>query len=826
MRFVFTVIFIIIFFPAFTQNGVLKGVVVDFENNKNIPFATISIFNKGYINLLNTTISDAGGRFEIEDLPFSEMQIVILVNGYVPDTLNLFLSKEKSPLDLGEIKLKPALIIREDIEAYGLIPAFRKIDRQTYFPDDFETARGGTATDLLNKLPSVSVAPDGTVLLRGTSEFKIYLNEKPTQIENSVLIGQISANSIESIDVIFVPTANYVAQGRSGIINISTKKRDEEGLSVSVNGLIGGAPWGNETDKLSNYKLNDNRYSGGVDFSYSKNKLSLFGGLNYNKQNVNVSRTGDTRLLQENGSYFHVTGGGNRPEWNENYSANAGFNYNLGGLNALSGSYFYGHRNEGRSMFYVYNTFFADINKKPLEGINPLNQWLYNSNFDKKSGIFHRGNLEYSLLFPNNSKLRLSALFEHSELNRRVENKEFDFSQSADEVGILKHHLTESENIPLNGYRFSADYAKELDNGDVVSVGFEPQLINHSGDFNYDTLNTTTGNWGTNVPVSNYIDFSQAVYAGFVNYTGGWGQFRYIAGLRLEFTDQKLETQHPEYLNIFNHPSKTLFEINRLDVFPVLHAKYDLNENNTFIFAAGRRINRPAVRYMAPFLYRRHLEVFEMGNPDLKPEYISHIELSVNKKVGPQSFTLTGFIRGTNDAVFRVNAVYPEENVLIRSYSNIGASHAAGGEINASFVAGPKLNFFVGGALYNFKIEGDVFGYRESTQSTNWNFKGNMDMMLTDALKFTFDVDLRSASVTLQGSSEFLYRSDVAFNYSPEILGNLNLGLKVLDIFNSSAERINTRIYNPSAMEIFHQDVEYNRFGPVLELNATWNFSR
>jgi outer membrane receptor for ferrienterochelin and colicin len=125
----------------------------------------------------------------------------------------------------------------EDVEVRGTVSTTsRKIDRQTYKASDFETAKGGTAVDVLNKLPSVSVSPEGSVSVRGTTDFMVYLNGKPTQMEASVLLGQIAANSIENIEVIAVPTARFDAQGKGGIINIVTKKTGNDGLSISASG--------------------------------------------------------------------------------------------------------------------------------------------------------------------------------------------------------------------------------------------------------------------------------------------------------------------------------------------------------------------------------------------------------------------------------------------------------------------------------------------------------------------------------------------------------------------------------------------------------------
>jgi len=127
--------------------------------------------------------------------------------------------------------------------------------------------------------------------------------------------------------------------------------------------------------------------------------------------------------------------------------------------------------------------------------------------------------------------------------------------------------------------------------------------------------------------------------------------------------------------------------------------------------------------------------------------------------------------------------------------------------------------------LYNFKVQGDVFGYQENNQSTNWSLKGNMNLLLTETLKFTIDFDWKSGTVTPQGKNEMMFLSNTALNYSPEKLKGWEFAAKVLDIFSSNIEALNTRAYDTSGTQIFYQEVEYDRFGPIAELSATYSFN-
>ncbi len=820
---------ILLFFTGqiFGQGGIISGVITDESTGDKIPFANIAIYNGSPDKLISGTISNDKGGFKISKLTYGDYRLVVSFIGYQQSSLGtVSLSRENSSINLGKVKLSPSSVEIEGVEVLGVTKTTsRKIDRQTYRAGDFETAQGGTAVDVLNKLPSVSVDPDGTVSLRGTSSFMVYLNGKPTQMEASVLLGQIAANSIESIDVITVPTARYDAQGTGGIINISTKKSGQEGLSVSANGLLGGAPWGNITDKYSTYDLNDNRLGSGMNIVYRKDKLSLYGGINYNDRNVNGSRIGDARLLQSDGSYFHMVADGERPEWYENFAANAGIDINLSEQSTLSASYFYGDRTEGRSAFYVYNNFYGDVNKNPISGIDPTSEWVYNPNTDNRYGTFQTGNIDFTHQFNPKSHLQLSLLIEHAELSRHLENQDFAFNKQADQVGGLQRHFRETDDTPLDGYRFSIDYQKELDNGNQLGFGFQPQLVKQDGGFAYDTLNVATSQWGTNAQFNNNFDLSRAIYAGYIDYSGTIDKLSFSAGLRLEYTDQLLTLENPDYLNIFERPSQSEYEVNQLDWFPTLHLDYNINESNSLIFAASKRINRPPTKNMAPFLYRRHYEVYAVGDPELKPENLTNLELSLDKRMGKQNVTLTGFYRGTDNAIFRVNTVFEEENVLIRSYTNSGNVKALGAELNANFVAGKFAKFFLGGSLYNFKVQGDVFGFKEDNSSTNWSLKGNTNLSLTRELKFTLDFDFRSATVTTQGRDKLFYAANTAFNYTPRKLAGWDFGLKVLDILRSNVTALNTRAFDTAGTQIFFQEVEYDRYGPIVELTASYSFN-
>ena len=800
------------------QNVHLSGKVIDAQTGDPIPYVQILLTKGG--DLIEGGASNINGRFNLREIAQPGVYDVELrMIGYEDKRFeNMDLS---SSVNLKTVELLTKNVDLSEITVTETVKsASTSIDQRRYRADDFTTSEGGTAVDVLNKLPSVSVDPNGVVSVRGTNDFMVYLNGKPTQLEPSVLLGQIASNSIQSIDVISIPTAKYDAQGKGGIININTKTSGANGLSVTANGLLGGGPWNNLTDTYSNYLNNDNRYGGGVNLLFVKDKLSLYGGLSISDRNVNGMRSGDARLLQSDGSYYHMVAAGERPEWYRSFSANTGFNVKLSEQSNLSGSYFYGNRNDGRSAFYVYHNFFADENKN-----NPvMEDWVYNPNTDNRYGIFHTANIDYSVEL-DGASLGFSVLYEHSNLSRELDNFDYDYNPATDATGAELLHFNQTDETPLDGIRLSFDYEKPLDNGNTFSFGIQPQLLNIAGSFGFDTLNQVTGALTPYTDLENAVDLNRNIYAAFIDYRGQKGKLDYVLGLRLEYADRTMTIENPDYFNIFERETKSSYDVQKLDWFPTLHLQYNATSNDQFLLAASRRISRPPVKNMAPFLYRRHYEVFVVGDPLLEPEYMTNFELSYERKLGKHNVNLTGFYRGVTNEVFRVNTVYEEENVLIRSYTNSGNSRALGAELNANFVAGKWAKFFMGGSLYNYHISGDIFGFQEDNNSTNWSLKGNANLSISKSLTFTADLNVKSATVTAQGRNELFYMANAALNYAPKSLRGWDFTVKLLDVLGSNVTGLSTRAFDASGTQIFFQSTEYLRKAHIVELSASYSFN-
>ena len=831
------------------QDANLKGKIIDKESNESVPFATVII--KSDVKRDGTSTDDKG-KFDFENLVPGTYTVTVSYIGF-DDTVieNVEIKENNQNINLGAIYLSVNTEALSEVEVTGVNKTqVTKIDRKTYSAKDFETAKGGNAADVLGKLPSVTVAPDGNVSVRGTSDFMVYLNGKPTNIDASTLLNQISSNDIDKIDIISVPTARYDAQGKGGIINIKTKSSGIQGFAATATGTIGGAPWANDRDVYSGHSMRDDRYVAGLNLMYNTEKISLHGSFNYNEKNVNGMRIGRARVLVDDttnpDTYYHMNAQGERPEWYKYYSANVGVDFHLADNKELSFSYFYGNRNNGRAAYYVYDTYNGPANAMVEDDTNV--EYIYNPNIDNRYGDYNTASVDYTVDFDEDSNLKLSGTYESSGLSRELSNTNY-FYDSKEEIdndienGYAGAKETStygmSDNTPLKGYRGSVDYAKTLDNGSEIGVGGQVQYIGIKGDFNFYNDQVTPP---TEKGLDNYIDLDRTVYAAYVDYSGSGDKISYNFGLRTEYGDQNTYIDNVDYLGSFGLSEENNYSQTKLDLFPSAHISYQKSDNTKYLLAASRRINRPSLTKMAPFLYRRHFEVYVIGDPELQSEYLNNIELSYDTNIGKQNINVTGFYRGTENAVFRVNTtttaledqnrpgneINPilNEDVLIRSYTNAGNSTAIGGELTANLFINSWAKMLVGGSLYNFKITGDVFGYAVNQESTNWSLKGNMNVDLTKELSTTFDYNFKSATVTSQGSNDYFQMANIAFNYAPAKLEGWDFSLRGLDLLSSNLQGLDTNAYNQQNQQIFYQETEYHRNGPIVELGVTYTFNK
>ncbi|MCD6374246.1 MAG: carboxypeptidase regulatory-like domain-containing protein [Caldisericaceae bacterium] len=221
--------------------GIIQGIVYDDEAKAPIEYANIILYRKRDSSQVTGTITDKDGYFKLENVPAGRYFLDVDFIGYSKKRIDPVIVSPRSPeVMVGEIFLEPVTLQSDAVEVEAeRVPITYQIDKKVINVSEQATAQSGSAVDVLQNVPSVDVDIDGNVKLRGSGNFQVLIDNRPTILEASEILQQIPATSIENIEIITNPSAKYDPDGVSGIINIVLKKNKLKGLSGMVNSSAG-----------------------------------------------------------------------------------------------------------------------------------------------------------------------------------------------------------------------------------------------------------------------------------------------------------------------------------------------------------------------------------------------------------------------------------------------------------------------------------------------------------------------------------------------------------------------------------------------------------
>ena len=222
------------------KTGKIFGSVIDAVTNQPVEYATVTVKSIRDSAVVGGAISSEKGKFTVNDLPaFGRFKLEVTFIGYSTVTSQPIMLNQQNPMaDAGIIKLFQNSKNLKDVDITADKSDLQNsIDHKVYNVDKNLINTGGTATDVLQNIPSVTVDMDGNVALRGSGNVTVYIDGKPsgiTGVSRQAVLQQIPANAIEQVEVITNPSAKYDAEGMAGIINIKTKKGKLKGLNGNV----------------------------------------------------------------------------------------------------------------------------------------------------------------------------------------------------------------------------------------------------------------------------------------------------------------------------------------------------------------------------------------------------------------------------------------------------------------------------------------------------------------------------------------------------------------------------------------------------------------
>ena len=598
------------------QQGGVRGKVVDARSGENIEYANVALLRASDSSLVNGSVSESNGSFSLT-APYGRYVLRVTFMGY--DTYYrseaLVLNDKHRDVNVGKVLLKMSGTMMEAVEVTAERSMVEyQLDKRVINVDKNIVSSGGTATDVLEQVPSVAVDNDGNVTLRGSSNVKVLVNGRPSEllsIDLASLLEQIPASTVENVEVITNPSAKYDPEGMSGIINI--KLKDKTAGALGLNGVVNvnvGAP---------------------LPFMVPDSLPSLIPtamtnvSLNYSTEKYNVFFNADGGLRQRGShsnsdiEYLNLDGSTRSHYDIDQYSLNP----NYMGSVKIGGEYYF---NDHNSLLLSYQL--RGGNRQRHSDIYARD--VYNTNdslhYDQTTGsdnvnVNHSFNLLYTKKFDRkDEELTVDATFSTRQVEGEGDQEQIyrNAAAHADHY-YLRESMTENHHQGLN---LKLNWLRPFDNGWRLETGYEGRMDwpNQKADY-YRTTTTTTHVY--DATSSTHFDYSQHVHGIYATLGGNLNDnLSMQAGLRGEYSSI--------YGEDLNHPTTKPVDKTYWQLYPTLHLSYKITELQSMQVSYSRRVHRPHFWDLNPYMDVREGDQISFGNPNLDPEYTNAFEISYN----------------------------------------------------------------------------------------------------------------------------------------------------------------------------------------------------
>ncbi len=803
MKHYLLILFLMSFVFSKAQNSGISGHITDETSGEPLEYANIAVYSADDSKLVSGGITDVKGDFKVEKLEAGTYFIKIHFLGYEIKQSDNFQLEGRQILSLGTFELNPSRQLVEEVNVSGnRLNAINKLEKQTYKAEQFESAKGGSAIGVLRNMPSVAVNGEGEITLRGSTGFLLLINGKPVLTDAQSALNQIPANAVANVELITSPSAKYDPDGKSGIINITTKSGATSGTGIIINANYGLPSF---TDFDNNRVAK--RYGGDITFNYQKNKWDVSIGGNYSRDDLAGYRVGNVIITNPlNNTVNHLPSAGERSFNRYNYAVRASVEFKANENNILSAGVFSGKRYQERDANLFYKNFQTTANTK----VKIYDAPYYNANNQIKQGTFTLGNFDYTHRFLNESSIKASFLYEYDDLYGNTHNHNL-----TEPGGVMLQYVQNPYSKPIDGYRFKLDYTIGIGNGKLES-GYQFRNDTQDGEFNYivtpqDLNQPDLEHFGGTAFSKNQIN---SLYSQF---SANSGKLEYMFGLRYEYSKRTVTLSfdsEPHILELSNF-------------FPSASVLYAMHDDWKLKAGFSRRIQRSTNNQLNPIPEREHSETLEIGDPDLKPEMVNLAELGVTKTFNNgSSFFVTGYLQLSKDPVQRVNSIY-NDSILYRVYTNVEKSTSVGFELGADLHPAKWWDLYFGGNVYNQTFKGDLKIFDDPVLVVNnskwvYSINANTTFKFTSNLSLQTNVNYLSKRPTAQGEdSRYLIPNlSLRKNFLNNRLSatiqwqNIDLGME-----QSHRQRITTWGEN------FYTTTNYIYETDFVVLNVTYNFN-
>lgn len=714
--------------PGYCQNKdavhnsdfIIQGIIIDSLSHESLELVTVALLKENG-EVIKSTSTDSTGHFSFSHNNEGIVLIRCLYVGYKDSVYRRLLIHENRDIDVGEILLPQSLSILSEITVTGTkILIEDKGDRLVYNASSDIGSKSGSATDLLKKVPMISVNAEGEVQMRGNSNIKVLLNGRPSTILAKNLkqaLKTIPASSIQSIEVITSPSSKYEAEGASGVINIITKQtQDETEVILDMSG-------GNLTQSGS----------GMLNVAHRKFNFNLSTSMNRYRMRT-LSEIRRTSLVdgEEKGILIQ------REELVENDrggQADATIEYIPDSTQEFSATIMY-WRGKWPSDTRFYNKY--ESNGQITE---------YNQ-YSKQRGVFNLfdGELGYQKRFNQKGReLLVLGQYSHGRDNTSYITRQYTMSNA-------NYFTEQSPNIGSETeWSGQTDYAHPLGKKKNYIIESGLRYSNNTSSNNYTVFNNHNNAGGELIgdsTLANKMDYHQNIFAAYASIKlETLSKWSLRIGTRYEGTRAggKFENDAPGFRSSFHN------------FLPSIYIGKKVNDQQDIKFSYTTRIQRPWIWDLNPYVNASDPRNITSGNPQLIPETVRMIE--AGHSYTRNALTLSSIIFFSNSS----NAIE-----LLASVDSLGVSRSTPRNIAFNKMMGASINGFL--MLHdNCSLNAGVEVYYVSCGSKTLSTKNkgtmySLQVNSTYELRHGFSIQINGSydndRVTLQGktSGNYVYQ--------------------------------------------------------------------
>jgi len=731
----------------------ISGKIIDKETNQPLEYATI-VLTSLKTQKISGGLTDSKGEFNIEvsrglyniSIEYISFKTHKISNKLIDGNINLgTIALEIDAESLNEIEI---IAEKSTVEI--------RLDKKIYNVGKDMTVKGGTASDVLDNVPSVTVDVEGNVSLRGNENVRILVNGKPSGLvglSGTDALRQLPADAIEKVEVITSPSARYDAEGTAGILNIILRKGKAQGFNGSFLASVG----------------NPDNFGISANLNYRTKKFNLFANTGYNYRNAPGNSHNNTTYFDEFENIINY-----RNEDREYDRERKSFN------NRIGIEYFLSNKSSITGSFLFRNSDGDDLSINLINELDNNNN-LESSSIRQENETEEDKTAEYNLNYTkdfNKSGHKLTLDFQYGE------SEENNFSYITD----IENYPSFFENEPERNttdeketeFQFKGDYTLPIGENTQFEFGFNINLDELNSDYLVEEFDWDTNQFINNTNFSNTLEFEQNIYALYSQYGKKLNKFSYLLGLRMENTDRKI--------NLIQ--TNEIYNKNFTEFFPTLNLGLEFDDSESLTLGYSRRLRRPHHWFLNPFESRTSETYIRKGNVNLDPTYTNSFDLGYLKRW--EKFTLNTSIyyqHAIDNIEMAQNEEYRDVNgvqtlVIIRTPINLSSQDRYGFEFTANY--NPFKWWRLSNSFNFFKsiTDGDYNGINYDSEDVSWFTRLNSRITLPGKIDWQTRAMYRGPRETAQSKRDGMISVNLAF--SKDIFNEKGtLSLNVSDLLNS-----------------------------------------